>query len=284
VDVTDVTCTDYMHARLRKVQGVTVRKELGALRRFLAWCKDRGHLPRAVVVPGVPTKTTGTKDARLTKAGAPVRHRQSAPELSPEHMQAFLAALPEWSNSKKLKVQFPIRARFIVQYETGLRPSTISALTVPEHYAPGATHLTITPEIDKVRWGRTVPLSHAARAALESVCPPKGGSLFGGHDYREHVAAAARASLPKALAAVFAGTHTRSARTTHLLEASGNLAGVQFIVGHKQGTTTAGYMRPSQRAAEAALGTAFGGQSPNTVDTSPRSKRARDSKKSRASG
>ena len=30
--------------------------------------------------------------------------------------------------------EFPIRARFIVAYETGLRPGTLDALSVPQHY------------------------------------------------------------------------------------------------------------------------------------------------------
>jgi hypothetical protein len=106
-DVTDVTATDYRDKRLRKVQGTTVRKELGALRRFLGWCHDRGHLPRVVTLPGVPSKVTGTKHAQ--------RRRVAAPDLSPDECEAFLAALPAWSDSKRVE-RFAIRARFRVQY------------------------------------------------------------------------------------------------------------------------------------------------------------------------
>jgi integrase len=134
---------------------------------------------------------------------------------------------------------------------------------VPEHYHHGAKQLNITADIDKARWARPVPLSPAAREALDAVCPPDGGLIFGDHDYREHVAAAATLALPKAIADRFCGAHLRSARTTHLLEETGNLAGVQFLVGHKKGETTSLYLRPSERAARAAL-ESFGGELPNT--------------------
>jgi integrase len=99
--------------RLRKVQGTTVRKELGALRRFLKWCEARGFMPRAVVVPGVNSKALGTNFGK--------RRRQKAADLSPQEIERLLAALPEWSTSRKVK-PFPIRARFLVQYDTGSGP------------------------------------------------------------------------------------------------------------------------------------------------------------------
>ena len=274
-DVTDITCEDYRNKRLRKVTSTTVRKELGALRRFLRWAHSRGHLPREVNVPGVSTKATGVRHSQ--------RRRVEAPDLSPEQIAAFLDALPEWSASKKVD-RFPIRARFIVQYETGLRPSTISALRVPEHWHPGSAVLVITPEIDKIRHPRTVPLTAAAVASLAAVAPAE-GLVFGDHDYRDHVALAARAALPAAVAAVFTGAHLRSARLTHLLERTGNVAGVQHLAGHRDTRSTARYMRPTFRAAQAVLD-AIGGHSRNTVDTPtrrPQSKKPRNSMNSRAS-
>lgn len=276
-DITDVTCADYRNERLRHVQGTTVRKELGALRRFLRWCHDRGHLPRVVNVPGVPSKATGTRFAKRTKDGKrTVRRREAAPELSPGHIEAFLAALPEWSTSKKVG-RFPIRARFVVQYETGLRPSTIDGLEAPTHWHKDATELVITPEIDKIRHSRTVPLTPAAVAALASVCPPKGGVLFGGHDYREHVRAAAKAALPKGVAERFTGAHLRSARLTHLLERTGNVAGVQHLAGHKDTRSTSRYLRPSFRAAQAVLDS-FGGQSSNSGGTTKKARKRKQRK------
>jgi site-specific recombinase XerC len=266
-DVTDNTAEDYRNARLRKVQGVTVHKEIAALRRFLRWCNDRGHLPRIVNVPGVPKKAPGTRHTQ--------RRRVAAPELAPKQIEALIEALPEWSapedkrkrETKRAKAQrarprLAVRARFRVQYETGLRPSTIDALEVPTHYTRGASLLRITPEIDKVRHAREVPLSPAARKALDAVVAalpkmPDGkayaGTIFGHHDYRKHLAAAAAATLPKAAAAVFTGAHLRSARITHWLEATGNLPGVQHLVGHEDTRSTNRYLRPTFRAAAAVL-------------------------------
>jgi integrase len=284
-DVTDVTATDYRDKRLRKVQGTTVRKELGALRRFLSWCHARGHLPRAVNVPGVPSKTTGTKHTQ--------RRRVAAPDLSPDECEAFLAALPEWSGSKRVD-RFAIRARFRVQYETGLRPSTIDGLSVPEHYSPGAATLRITSEIDKTRSARDVPLTAAAIEALDATIAglparpdgkPYRGPIFGSHEYREHVADAAGKALSPAAAGVFTGAHLRSARLTHLLERTGNVAGVQHLAGHADTRSTSRYLRPTFRAAVAAL-ESFRGQSPNSVDdpaARPKKKPSKSPKDSRAS-
>lgn len=284
-DVTDNTAEDYRNARLRKVQGITVHKEIAALRRFLRWCNDRGHLPRIVNVPGVPKKATGTKHTQ--------RRRVAAPELAPEQIEKLLRALPEWSapedkrerttpraKAQKARPRIAVRARFRVQYETGLRPSTIDLLEVPTHYTRGATLLKITTEIDKVRHAREVPLSPAARKALDAVVAalprqpdgsPYPGPIFGHHDYRKHLAKAAAEALPKAAAAVFTGAHLRSARITHWLEATGNLPGVQHLVGHEDTRSTNRYLRPTFRAAAAVL--AFGGQRRNSGG-SRRSKRA----------
>lgn len=238
-DVTEATATSYRGARLAQVQATTVRKELSTLRRFLRWCKLHGYLQRDVTVPGVPAKATGTKHHQ--------RRRVPAGELTPGHVAAFLAALPEWSTSRKVE-PFPIRSRFIFAYETGLRPGALDALSVPEHWQPGSGTLRLTDDADKIRWGRELPLTPAAVAALAAAAPEK-GLVFGAHDYREHVAKAAKAAMPAHLAETFTGAHLRSAITTHELEATGNLLGVQYLRGHRQATTTAKYARASMRAA-----------------------------------
>ena len=255
-DLIEVETERYRNDRLRSVLASTVRKELTALRRFIRWLMSHGYLGREVQVPGVPTTATGTRYARPS--------RQSAPELTPDECRAIIAALPEWSSSKKLRVQYPIRARFLVGYETGLRPETLDVLSVPEHYHRGATRIRLTDEVDKNRWGRELPLTTAARAALDAVCPDA-GLIFGKHDYRERLDEAARKVLPAATADRFAGAHFRSAFITHVLEKTGNLAGTQYLAGHKQATTTGKYARPSLRAAEAALD-AFQGRSSNSGD------------------
>ncbi|HKY38886.1 MAG TPA: site-specific integrase [Polyangiaceae bacterium] len=143
---------------------------------------------------------------------------------------------------------FPIRARFVVGYETGLRPSTLDKISVPEHDTRGSRVLRITPEIDKARWARDVPLTEKARKALDSVCPDA-GPIFGWHDYRPHIKAAAAKVLKGEAAKRFAGSHLRSAMTTHELEQGKNIVGIQYRVGHKLLSTTARYVKPSFRAA-----------------------------------
>lgn len=251
-DVTEVTALEYRNARLRVVMASTVRKELSALRRFLAWCKMHGHMGRDVQVTGVPEATTGKRYAK--------RRRSTAPELTPKQIKAILAKLPEWSASKKVD-RFPIRARFIVAYETSLRPGTLDGLSVPEHYHPGSDRLILTDDIDKSRWGREIPLTRRANRVLDHVLrvyerwagKPHRGPIFGHHDYREHLDKAARGVLPGALADRFCGAHFRSAAITHTLESTSNLAGAQYMAGHRQPKTTATYVKPSFRAAEAAV-------------------------------
>src|SRR3954465_12348028 len=154
-----------MPARLRQVQGVTVRKELSALRQFLNWCVEVGELASAPTVPSVSKRSPGTTYAK--------RRRVSAIELSPEECEAIIAALPEWSASKRVSL-FPIRARFLVAYETGLRPETIDLLATPTHYRKGSATITLSSGLDKNRFGREVPLSARARVSLDSVSPVEG--------------------------------------------------------------------------------------------------------------
>ncbi len=235
-----VLCDGYLRERLGKVLAVTVRKERTALRSFVTWAQDHGKLPKDVVVPPLPKRARGTAHD--------VRRRSAAIEISPEEVEAVIAHLDKWSTSKKV-ARFPIRARFIVAYETGLRPSTLDRMLCPLNYRPGSKTIKITADLDKSRWVRDVPITERARRALDEVCPAE-GLIFGKHEYRPHLKAAAEAALPKDRAEVFCGAHLRSAMITHNVEKpTTNLAGVQFQVGHTKLNTTARYMRPSQRAA-----------------------------------
>ena len=232
-EITRSTVEQYRDERLGVVLATTVRKELSALRVFLRWAEVD------VPVPSVGKRTLGQRYA--------VARRGTAPQLSPEDVAAILDALPERSTSRKVPT-FPIRARFVVAYETSLRPSTLDRLRVPTHYRKGAASLLLTPDVDKGRHGREVPLSRRAREALDAVCPAE-GLIFGAHDYREHLDAAARTVLPPETAERFCAAHFRSARITHLLEQTGNLPGVQHLAGHKLAATTSLYAKPSLRAA-----------------------------------
>lgn len=260
-NLTQALCDAYPRARIAKVKAATVRKEATALRSFLDWCAELGAIPARVTVPALPRRAAGNPH--------PVRRRSKAVAVTPEQVRAFLAALPEWSTSRKVK-PFPIRARFVVAYETSLRPSTLDRLRAPEHYRVGSGVLRLTADVDKARWARDVPLSPLAMTELDRVCPAE-GLLFGAHRYDDHVRAAAEAVMPPELAERFAAAHLRSARVTHLLEQpQANLPGVQHLAGHRLTSTTAGYVRPSFRAAESALGLG----APGNPVRKPRAKRA----------
>jgi hypothetical protein len=87
------------------------------------------------------------------------------------------------SNRAKDQTRYPVRARFIVAWETALRPATLNRLRAPVHYRRGQEVLVIENDIDKARFRRELPLGAETRAALDRVCPEV-GILFGEHDYR----------------------------------------------------------------------------------------------------
>jgi integrase len=240
--ITDGACIAYMRERLSRVKRETIKKEMGALRRFVSWAVGRGLFTRAPLVPALPRRATGTPFEK--------RRRGKATPLTPEEAEALVEALPEWSSSKKVE-RFPVRARFRLMWETALRPKTIDQLLVPENYVRGATVLVITDAIDKTRFGRELPLTAAARAALESVCPDI-GVIFGRHEYRDQLRKAARRVLSAEKAKTFTAYDLRHARATQWAE-SGNLVGVAYLLGHKQVTTTNRYARPNRAAAERVL-------------------------------
>jgi site-specific recombinase XerD len=254
---------EYMRARLKKVVAETVKKELTALRSFLNWCVSEGEIPPpdegAVFVPPLPDRATGTPH--------PVKRRSAAVPLDPEHVEAFLAALPEWSTSKKVD-SFAVRARFVVAYETSLRPSTLDRLDAPKHYRPGEGVIRLTSDTDKVRWARDIPLSDRARAALDAVLAgltdqarergelatdaDYSGPIFGAHDYSAHVERAAQ-TLPPEVRDRFCGAHLRSAALTHWIDDGVPLTAAQWMAGQKRVSTTARYVKSSFRSARDAV-------------------------------
>lgn len=246
-DLTDRSIQEFVRGRLRHVRGKTVNNECAALRHFCRWLVEVGHLSEAPAVPSIPKSVTG---GVYREKGKVVRRRTKAPPLEPEEVLAILDALPERASLG----DYPVRARFIVAYETGLRPSLLDKLRAPDHYSHGATHLDIVALADKELWDRPVPLSKRAREALDSVCP-KGmeGEIFGHHKYEVYLQRAAKQALPASKARIFTGAHFRSAAATHLLERTGNLPGVQYLLGHKYSSTTDKYTRASYRAAQAVI-------------------------------
>lgn len=243
LDVSTDTVEMYQVSRLAQVQAVTVRKELATLRGLLRYAHEKGKIALVPEVRALP-RARGTRFE--------LRRRVAADELSPAEVRTLIAALPETSRARRDQPAFPIRSRFVVGYETGLRPGLLDVLSVPEHYRRGSRHLRVPFEDDKTGDERLVPLTPKARAALDALAT-KPGLIFGKHDYREAIRAAALRALPEDKAERFTGAHLRSARITHLLEQTRNIPGVQRLVGHKQLATTSRYLRASDRAAQAVI-------------------------------
>jgi integrase len=238
--VTPQSCARYIQHRLGQVKRQSLQKELSALRGLLRWL----YGDNAPAVPTVPPRALGTPNKKAKRRG-PVA-------LTPAEVKALLSELPERGYA-----QAPVRAWFTVLYETALRPATVAALSVPEHYRKGELYLRITRDVDKARAARMLPLTWAARQALDSVCPEK-GLIFGWRDHREQLRISAKQAIPLEKAEAVCPYDLRRARLTHWAESSRNLPGIQHLAGHSKLSTTARYVAPSLRAAEDVLGEDWG--------------------------
>lgn len=237
----DAGLAAYVRTRLKEARRKTVASEVSALRGLLMWLHEVGELAEAPTLPTVPKALLGVTASRRT--------RVAAPELTKTEVAAFLRKLPE-----KATKGWWVRPRCELLYETGLRPSTVDALSVPENWQPGAREIRITTDIDKEGFARDVPLTKRAIAILEK-CATKDGVIFGQHKYYRYIRAAVKAAkgFPASKAAIFTGQHLRSARLTHLLDSGASLTGAAYMAGHNRVSTTARYARPSKREAEKAL-------------------------------
>lgn len=225
----------YCRERLGEVTRSTVRKEASALRGLLGWARDQELLD---VVPEVelPHRGAGTR-----------QHTRRPVPLSPAEVAAILAQLPEDSRGR------PVRGYAEFLWETALRPSTVAALSVPEHWRPGAPRLQLRDEDDKARWGRPVPLSARAIELLARHAPAA-GVIWGRYRLLEALKAAALAAgLAPERAARVAPYDLRHARLTALAEAGATRGALQLLAGHTQAATTDHYLHPVEGAALAAL-------------------------------
>lgn len=223
----------YIDQRLKEVQPPTVRHELSVLRLLCEWAVEQHKLSRPPQIPGMPKRASGTAYSKPRRA--------KPDENSPDEIRAFLDALPERS-----ALGYWVRPRFELQYETGLRSSTLDKLEVPKHWRPGARELRLEKMVLKNRRAYTLPLTDRAVAILKRVAP-KTGIVFGKHDLREFTEAAAEAALPEGKADRFAPIHLRSAFITHLLDQGAPLTVAQGAAGHARPSTTDRYSRTSER-------------------------------------
>lgn len=260
---TDTSYRDYIRQRIQCVTRSTVRKELSALRMFVAWCAEHGT--KLEPVPSLPKAGHTGKRAKNAR-------RERPTVLSKAEVKRVLVAMPEKSRRTKRWV----RPFFTVLWETGLRQSTVLRLEVGRHYSKGHATLFISKDIDKAQYERRVHLSKAARAALNRVCPAE-GLIFAGlkqQDFRESIRAALRAARFQKRVSTY---DLKYSRISQLANSGAPLAGVAQLVGHKRVSTTALYVTANEEAGKAALacveraprkdaiGGQFGGQSRKTA-------------------
>ncbi len=234
----------YTNTRLKCVSRTMHKKELSALRGFVAWLAEHEYIADVPHVPPPPKKATGKRSA--TARPAPVSCTEA-------EMESIIARLPEWSpRARRGSERHRVRDVFVLAWETGLRPISIARLRAPTHWRPGMRALNITAEIDKARFARELPLTLRAVEVLER-CAPKEGLVFGRHDYRTWLKRAALEVLGEERGKHFARYDFRHNRADFLLDVTGDLRGVAFNHGHKLLSTTDKYLRPSRKGAEAML-------------------------------
>lgn len=235
------TYADYIAKRMGQVCRSTVRKELSVVRQFVAWEGTQGNALAAV--PELPKNGhpgRRSKNARKSKATI----------IRPADVKRILAAMPERSR----RTGAWVRPLFVVLWETGLRPITVLRLQAGEHYKRGALRLFISAAIDKENFERWVPLSPAARRALDRVYPEAGsGLLFDAAEdsVRFSLEAALRkAGLSERRIGVYDFKHSRIS-----LDANSGLplAGIAHMVGHTNIATTALYVTTGEDAARSVL-------------------------------
>lgn len=246
--VTSASAADYVRIRLRRVKRRTLLKELSALRGLLAWCEEKGYLDEVPTITSPPRRVTGTPDQTRN-------HKVDPIPLDEQEVGAIIHHLPERSRKKLL-----CRSYYEILWQTGLRPSTVQALRVPDDFVPGSSTLKIRDEADKARWGREVVLSERAATVLTEVVPNV-GVIFGRHSMLVALRrAATNAGLPQEKAAHLSDRDFRHARLTFLAQHTQNLAGIAYLAGHKHMTTTSAYVHPGQRAAREVLKAVVGAE------------------------
>lgn len=268
-NMTELGITDYIGHRLQHVKAKTARKELSTIRQFMAWCYHPAKvLPERVFVPPMPKGAVGVAVDSV---------RQVKVVMTREQVDRLLAKVPERGRGG-----FPTLAYVLVMAETGLRRASMWRLTAPVHYHRGASHLTITPEMNKARKTSVLPLSLRAREALDAVCP-ESGPIFGRRDVREALKRASTGiGLPPHLEGRVSTHDLRHSFATDLLNRGASLIGVQGLMLHSHISSTAPYAHTTLAAAEAALAVRNG--SNGTPIGTPKRRRAKKKKGAKRAG
>ena len=245
--VSDDGPIDFLGWRLTKVKRKTMRREKSNLVLFLNWAKAQGYLASvpSVMLPegkGVPALKTG---------------RGVHIPLTPLEARQIVAVMPKWSSrvSRITHTPFLVRSFFEFMWLTGLRPATIERLEIGRNWLPGANVLRLTDEDDKAAYGRQFPLTKMAVELLDSIAP-EDGHLFGHHDRRKFVKAAAAVVFEKDpyRRELFGSYHLRHFVGTFLASRAGlNLPAASYVLGHRDLATTSIYVHSDEGAARALL-------------------------------
>ena len=270
--LTTVGVEGYIATRLKAVTRETLKKELSVLRQFARWAHRRGYLAAVPEIETPGAQVLGTPNAFAKRVFQ---------IFSPDEVSRIIEKLPERVSGPRVPAGFWVKARIAFLWETGLRPATVSKLTAPGDYASGRKNLTIRDEADKNRWGRDLPLSTAARTALDSVTP-KEGVIFGEHDTRGPLRKAAlEAGIDAQRAKRISEYDLRHSRLTFWGSTTTNLSALMYLAGHKQPATSARYLKPQIEAAEAVI---LGAEAPMGKAPKGRRKRAGNTGKGKTHG
>lgn len=249
--VADEGPSAFLSTRLLKVQRKTMRKEKSNLVSFLAWLKATGSI--STVPPIELPSGNGVAHPQMSKSGRGVDI-----QLSPVDAAKIVAAMPEWSSRAGRTnggEKYLVRPFFELMFWTGLREATLERLEVPRNWRKGQTALALDDVDDKAKYGRGLPLAPAAVALLEKYAPTK-GPIFGHHDFRKHVRAAAKIAMADRpdVAERLGGYHLRHFVGTYLANMAGtNMPGVSYVLGHKDLSTTSVYVHGDEQAAREVL-------------------------------
>lgn len=246
----------FVNARMRQVAKETVVKEVSALFQFLEWL----HLDKKAITKVPPRPSYRAKDLG-TRVGP---QRDTPVELDDVAALKIIVLLPEYAHSQKTGETFVCRDMMRFAFETGLRPSTVGRLSVPEHWNRGKDVLKVTAMIDKGRNSelkgkpRFVPLTQVAKEILERRSP-KSGPIFGcqkngrARDIRVQWKRAAIEVLGRDDGERCAPYDLRHGANFRMAELGLTIGGRMHIMGHSKATTNDKYMRPNEKAAQAGV-------------------------------
>lgn len=242
----------FVNARMRQVAKDTVVKEVGQLFQFLAWLR---HDKKAI------TKVPPRPEYRAKDYGTRVGPQRDEPvKLDDVTALKIITLLPEYAHSQKTGETFSCRDMMRFAFETGLRPSTVGRLSVPEHWSKGKDALKITADIDKGRnadmkgKARFVPLTKVALRILEKWAQAK-GPIFGmqrngrARDIREQWKRAAKEVLGQEEGERCAPYDLRHGANFRMAELGVSIGGRMHMMGHSKASTNDRYMRSSQKSA-----------------------------------